>query len=321
MKKTIIYGIISIIFILLLVVISYIIINKTARENAIDTILNTKAWMDITFSAKYKDLRNTDTTKTFYKSEKNIKIPMLLYHDIVEEEPERDLFYMYTTQEQFEKQISGLQELGYRFISMEELIQYNKNELALPEYVALICFDDGYTGNYLRAYPIAKKYQVPINIYVIDEMMEQPGYLTWAQAKEMADSGLVSINTHGKRHIHYEEISTVELVAEITYAHEQIEKHLGKKVRKVFTYPYGTNSKETREALKEAGFIQNLTDNKINYGKSIDYSGLHRIYVLNNESAYKIAQKIYDINPLQRVIRKTLKGTIQKMYPQLLKVE
>ena len=141
MKKTIIYGIISIIFILLLAVISYIIINKTARENAIDTILNTKAWMDITFSAKYKDLRNTDTTKTFYKSEKNIKIPMLLYHDIVEEEPERDLFYMYTTQEQFEKQISGLQELGYRLISMEELIQYNKNELSLPEYVALICFD------------------------------------------------------------------------------------------------------------------------------------------------------------------------------------
>lgn len=313
--------IIGIIFISLLAGICYILINETARGYAMDKVLNAKAWMDITFSAKYKNLRDTDITQTYYKSEKNIKIPMLLYHDIVEEEPERDLFYMYTTQEQFEKQISGLQKLGYQFISMDELIKYNNNELALPEYVALICFDDGYVGNYLRAYPIAQKYHVPINIYVIDEKMEQPGYLTWSQAKEMVDSGLVSIHTHGKRHIHYEEISTAELVAEINYAHEQIEKHLGKEIVKVFTYPYGTNSKETREALKEAGFIQTLTDNKINYGQHIDYSGLHRIYVLNNESAYKIAQKIYDINPLQKVIKKTLKGAIQKMYPQLLEIE
>ena len=43
--------------------------------------------------------------------------------------------------------------------------------------------------------------------------------------------------------------------------------------------------------LKEAGYVQNLTDNKINTSKELDLSGLHRSYPLN-DSVLKIILKI-----------------------------
>ena len=62
-------------------------------------------------------------------------------------------------------------------------------------------------------------------------------------------------------------------------------------VLKVFTYPYGLSTNEERQMLKEAGYVQNLTDNKINTSKELDLSGLHRSYPLN-DSVLKIILKI-----------------------------
>lgn len=288
-RKRIAIGI-GLLFIIIVIIISLLyIFNKNVLYDIYDGIKYVKQGIEVDLSSEYK---NIDKTKTYYKGEKNIRIPILLYHEITEEKPKRSMAYMRTTKENFEKQIAGLLEYGYTVISYDDLIAYDKGEKELPEKVVLIDFDDGYIGNYLYAFDVVKRYNIPINIYVVDDLVGTPGYFNWEQAKEMSDTGLVSINSHGKTHIFYDKEEKETLVEHIEYAHNNIEKKLGKKVTKVFTYPYGAHTKEELEALKQVGFVQNLTNDEINDSNTLNLYGLSRIYVMNHYSKYKVLKMI-----------------------------
>lgn len=229
---------------------------------------------------------------TYYISEKNLQIPIFVYHDIVKDESQIEYDYMQTTVDTFERQITGLMKLGYKPISYEDLLAYQKGEKAIPKWSFLITFDDGYPGVYKYAFEIAKKYNIPMASFEITDTIGSEGYYDWNQAREMHESGLMSIYLHGYTHVKYDEKNPEELLIDTNMAYENLKNELGDKdVLKVFTYPYGLSTNEERQMLKEAGYVQNLTDNKINTSKELDLSGLHRSYPLN-DSVLKIILKI-----------------------------
>lgn len=229
---------------------------------------------------------------TYYIGEKNLQIPVFVYHDIVADESEVEYDYMQTTVEKFEEQMTGLMKLGYKPISYEDLVAYSKGEKAIPKWSFLVTFDDGYDGVYEYAYEIAKKYNIPMTSFVIDDCVGAEGYYTWEQAKEMHDNGIMSIYSHGLTHARYNEKTEEELVQETESAYANLtEKLEDENLLKVFTYPYGLYTYEQRVALEEAGYVQNLTDNRINLSNKLELSGLHRDYPLD-DSVFKIILKI-----------------------------
>lgn len=229
---------------------------------------------------------------TYYIGEKNLQIPIFVYHNIVDKDSEIKYDYMQTTTKTFENQITGLMKLGFKPIRYKDLVEYKKGDKAIPKRSFIITFDDGCEGVYKNAYPIAKKYNIPMTAFIIDENMEKDGVLTWKQTKEMKDSGLISIYSHGLVHREYDKESKKKLLSETNQAYENIYKNLGdRNILKVFTYPYGLNTQEGREELEKAGYIQNLTDNKVNQSKNLDLSGLHRCYPLE-DSVLKIILKM-----------------------------
>ena len=230
--------------------------------------------------------------KTYYIGEKNLQIPVFVYHDIVEDESQIEYDYMQTTAKQFEKQITGLMKLGYKPISYEDLVAYKNGENAIPKWSFLITFDDGYTGVYKYAFEIAKKYNIPMTSFEISDTVGIPGYYTWDEAREMKESGLMSIYLHGYTHIEYDKETPERVLSDTNKAQEDLQNQLGdNNILKVFTYPYGLSTNEERSLLWQAGYIQNLTDNRINLSDRLDLSGLHRSYPLNN-SVLKILLKI-----------------------------
>ena len=230
--------------------------------------------------------------KTYYIGEKNLKIPVFVYHDIVDDESQIEYDYMQTTTETFEKQIVGLSKLGYKPISYQDLVDYKEGKKAIYKRSYLITFDDGYLGIYKNAYEIAKKYNIPMTSFLIDDCVGTPGYYTWEQAKEMHDSGLISIYSHGLTHCQYNEVSTEDLVKQTNQAYENLKNNLqDENMLKVFTYPYGLCTNEELDVMGKEGYIQNLTDNKINRSNTLNLSGLHRSYPLNNP-VWKIILKI-----------------------------
>lgn len=229
---------------------------------------------------------------TYYIGEKNLQIPVFVYHDIVADESEVEYDYMQTTVEKFEEQMTGLMKLGYKPISYEDLVAYSKGEIAIPKWSFLVTFDDGYDGVYEYAYEIAKKYNIPMTSFVIDDCVGLEGYYTWEQAKQMHDNGIMSIYSHGLTHARYNEKTKEELVQETQKAYANLREKLeDEEILKVFTYPYGLYTYEQRLALEEAGYVQNLTDNRINLSNKLELSGLHRDYPLD-DSVLKIILKI-----------------------------
>ncbi len=231
----------------------------------------------------------------YNKEEKNINIPIFVYHNIVDTITGPD--YMQTTKENFINQILGLKKLGYEIIRYDDLIKYDKGEQKLKEKSIIITFDDGWETNYENLFPIVKEYNIPIAINIIDDNVGKEGYLSWDEIKEMNDSGLVDIYSHSRYHKDPNTVNTQQYVEDVQYSHKHIEEVLGKQVTKIFTYPYGLYDEEKVKALEEKGFIQNLTDNKINESNKLDLSKLHREYPLN-DSVPKILLKI-----LYRAIR------------------
>lgn len=229
---------------------------------------------------------------TYYISERKLQIPIFVYHDIVKDESQVEFDYMQTTVDIFEKQITGLMKLGYKPISYEDLIEYKNGNKAIPKRSFLITFDDGYSGVYKYAYEIAKKYNIPMTSFEINNKVGEEGYYTWSEAKEMYNSGLITIGLHGLEHKKYDESTVEELILETNNAYKKLQEKLeDENVLKIFTYPYGLCTEDERKSLENLGYVQNLTDNKINNSKTLDLSGLHRTYPLD-DSTLKIFLKI-----------------------------
>lgn len=227
----------------------------------------------------------------YYINEAKIDIPIFVYHNIVNNNSEIEYDYMQTPQDIFEKQIKGLKSLGYNFITYDQLKQFKNDETALNKKSCILTFDDGYDGVYKNAYPIAQKYNIPFTIFVITEKMNTEGLLTWEEAFEMQKSGLITIASHSIDHPDFTSLTVEEAVNNVNNSYNIIEENLGEKSTKIFTYPYGLYTEEEIEALEKEGYIQNLTDNKINKSDSLDLSRLHRCYPLN-DSIFKMKLKL-----------------------------
>ncbi len=224
-------------------------------------------------------------------NEKSINIPIFVYHNIVNDKSQIEYEYMQTTKDDFEKQIRGLKDFGYNFITYGELKQFKDNEIKLKKRSCILTFDDGLEGVYKNAYPVAKKLNIPFTIFIVVDNIGQDGCITWEQAREMQESGLVTIASHSMEHPNFSELTVEQAVQNVNDSYKIIEEKLGNQAIKVFTYPYGLYTEEEIVELEKQGYIQNLTDNKINKSKSLDLNRLHRCYPLS-DSKYKILLKI-----------------------------
>lgn len=224
-------------------------------------------------------------------SEKNLEIPIFLYHHIVKEESEIQYDYMQTTEKTFEEQIRGLENLGYHFISYQDLIDYNNGQKKLYKKSCVLTFDDGCRDIYTNAYPILQKYNIPFTMFVVTNAVGADGCASWEELKEMQDSGLALIASHSTNHTEFNKLSVEETLENVDSSYKALEENLGEQKTKIFTYPYGLYSQEQLEPLKEEGYVINLTDNKINKSKDLNLYGLHRCYPLS-DSLFKMELKI-----------------------------
>ena len=225
----------------------------------------------------------------FYEYKKStrrdVKIPVLLYHNFVSTVPDKDPdnFNYINTPQSFEENIKVILENGYTIISMKELNDANNSKFELPEKPILITFDDGYYSNYEYIYPILKKYNIKASIFVVTDKVgkEIDGikYLGWKECLEMQNSGLVEIFSHSKRHIFYDKFSAKVIRNDVMESYEVIEEKLGNKKIKVFAYPYGAYTKETVWTLKISGIDMQLYDIGVNNFKNFNEDYIKRINV------------------------------------------
>ncbi len=251
-------------------------VSSNPIENATENIMVSE--VEEEKSKKIDFLANVNTPM-YKKNQKDIKVPIIIYHAFATPEPEEDIYKLYSTGPRFEENISTMLDEGYTFITLEELYKYNKGELALPEKVCIITMDDGNIGCYTDAFPVLKKYNVPATIFIINDCVGTPNYFSWEQAKEMYDTGLVKLHIHGKSHIDYSNVGKEKLISDYTSAHAELEEKMGEEILKAMAYPSGKCSANSKSWLKSAGFeVQVLTKyGTVNKSRTLDLTDLGRI--------------------------------------------
>lgn len=85
---------------------------------------------------------------------------------------------MEMTPKKLEAVIQFLRDRAYEFISLDQLVERLANRKNKRKFV-VFTFDDGYADNYLHAYPVLKKHEVPFTIYVTTSFPDQEAILWW----------------------------------------------------------------------------------------------------------------------------------------------
>lgn len=208
-------------------------------------------------------------------------VMVLNYHKVVDEH-----MSLSVPLADFEQHMKWLKEYGYTSITPEELYEFIVNGSELPEKPVLITFDDGYKDNYNNAYPIMKKYGFKGTIFVVTGFLGvYDNYMTWEQAKELADNGF-SIESHTYSHKSMTEASDEEISKELTKSRDTIKNKLGIDAD-FMAYPTGTYNLHIAELVQKAGYKGAFTIKYDNVSRESNVYALERVPIFHTENTNK----------------------------------
>lgn len=215
-------------------------------------------------------------TEPVFNSDIGKKLPIIMYHHIIEDKSKQNEFAI--SPKQFEQDLKYIKEQGFETITTNDLIAYVYENKPLPQKPIMITFDDGHESFYAYVYPLLKKYNMKAVLSIVGSFTETYSkqedhniaysYLTWKQINEMANSHYVQIANHtydlhsmnkGRAGCSKNQGESLEnykkvLEKDILKLQNDIANYTGYNSN-TFTYPFGRFSKETKDILKQFGFL------------------------------------------------------------------
>jgi hypothetical protein len=239
--------------------------------------------------------------------QKPLKVPVVYYHSVGEKIPGWNRnFLTNTNPESFEDHLVFFKQ-NYNIISLKDFWLIQNGYAPRVKKPLIITFDDGYADNWLWVFPLVKKYDAKITIFISPEFMDgrniirqtsdHSGFLSWDEMRIMEESGLVDIESHTLTHTKYfvsDRITDFHHPgADILYAAGNIypEKkpyHIGNPDFEKLL-PYGFPLFEERSSIiaRKATINQDFIDECVFLLKNFDFKN----YIF--EKAYKFIEPLY----------------------------
>jgi len=227
------------------------------------------------------------------------ELTVISYHEIADKQ--NALIPQYAVSPtNFVRQMDWLKNNGYHFVTVNQVLAARAGKLPLPERAVLITFDDGYRSVYTSAFPILKLFNAPAVIAVVGSWLEPTSgevvnfdgrsvsrneMLSWAQIKEMTDSGLVEVGSHtyglhdgisanpqgnmepavttrvyspNSKSYEAEDLYKKRLYTDLKKNNDLLHDH-GIRAPRVIAWPYGSYNIEAREIAEKLGMPIGLT--------------------------------------------------------------
>lgn len=193
-------------------------------------------------------------------ADNSINIPILCYHNFNPTIPGS----MTLTPQRFEEQIKWLKSNGYTIIPLKEAVDYlqgKRNEL--PAKSIVITADDGWQSVYKYMYPIVKKYNFPVTLFIYPQTISTgKNAMTWEELKKLQATGLFDIQGHTYSHPNFKRekkrLSNAafekSIKLELFDSKKILEEKMGTKV--IFlAWPFGIYDNYLEQQAVKAGYV------------------------------------------------------------------
>lgn len=179
-----------------------------------------------------------------------VKLPTLMYHHIQNKEAAQEKNQTALTVETdfFRKHIQELRDKGYRTASMQELIAFFDEGVAIPKKSVLLTFDDGYDDFAKNALPILNEFGYKASVFISTGLLDNSGYLNWEDVSR-ASPGAYLFANHTWSHKNMQTTKD-KIEFEISIADTQLTER-GLNSPKIFAYPYGLSSDYAKNYLQK----------------------------------------------------------------------
>jgi peptidoglycan/xylan/chitin deacetylase (PgdA/CDA1 family)/broad-specificity NMP kinase len=159
--------------------------------------------------------------------------------------------------QEFERQMAYIRE-HYTPVALSDVVAHARGEKILPAGAVAVTFDDGYADMATAVLPILQKHKIPATLFLTtDVSFSTSPYklarITWEDIRTLHESGLVTIESHGRAHPHLPRLSEEKAGEELTGALHDIEERLGVRPR-YFAYPFGDRTELIDQMILTAGY-------------------------------------------------------------------
>lgn len=227
-------------------------------------------------------------------------IPILMYHQIDLSAPRGTDYRSLTVDpRRFASQMRWMSRLGYRGLSMRDLLPYLTGERTGKVFG--ITFDDGFRNVYEHALPVLKAAGFTSTNYFVanqldgsnawdaDKNMPQVPLMSLTQIQDWAQSGQ-EVGSHTLNHVHLPALSDEQARAEILQSRHVLQNLVQQEIT-AFCYPFGDFSAQHCLMAKEAGYSNATTTERGRVRASDDLFELPRVGIWRSTHLLKFFQK------------------------------
>lgn len=235
---------------------------------------------------------------------------ILMYHNVTKD---RSPIFSNVTSEQFEDQIHTLLADGYIPVKVSEFVARMRVGEDISRHVA-VSFDDGYDDLFPYMFPIIKKYNLPVSIFLITGYIGRPfpnkSGITQRILREeeihiMIDSGLVEFLPHTRTHPRLEN-GAYPYEDEVESSYNDLERIVGVGVPKIFAYPRGQYTDAYVSWLKGHEWIASVTTEPGIVEEGADPFTIPRVMVYGDMSLSEFRVNLTKVGVLVRMCKHVL---------------
>ena len=116
-----------------------------------------------------------------------------------------------------------------------------------------ITFDDGFRDNLTVALPLLERFQLPMTLFVTAGFLNETGYLSEAELREVSRHPLITIGAHGLWHRHLNQMSLNDARLELKESRRVLEDLTSQTVD-LLAWPFGECNEDLEKLSAECGY-------------------------------------------------------------------
>lgn len=145
--------------------------------------------------------------------------------------------------------VASLRDLGYRLVTVSDLIAGMAAAEGPAPRLAAVTFDDGDASVVRSALPVLRDLGAPATVFVLTDRLDRPGSLTRADLRLLADEGW-EIGSHGAGHVYLPDLTPASARRDLAAAAAELDASVGPAPR-CFAYPFGGHDARVRALAAE----------------------------------------------------------------------